>query len=106
MSVSTIEVEVFHGHPAFRRPKQEAIRLVRRVLRGEGFHAAEIGVVFLGDRRMKTLNGEFLRHHYTTDVLSFPLSAPGERLDGEVYVNIDQAKRQAPEFGATTRNEI
>ena len=101
-----VTVDVWSEPPVRFRSKDETIRLVRRVLRGEGFPAARIGIIYLGDKKMKLLNTQFLHHHYTTDVLSFPLSAGNEVLEGEVYVNVQQAKRQAPEFGADVRTEL
>lgn len=55
---------------------------------------------------MVRLNTAYLRHRYATDVLSFPLSGRGDTmLEGEVYVNLDQARRQAREYKVTMRNE-
>jgi probable rRNA maturation factor len=101
-----IRVRVFNSHPRLREPGAAISRLVRSVLRGEGGSSAELNVVFVGDRTMLTLNRTFLRHNYQTDVLSFPLSDSKEVLEGEVYVNIDQARRQAREYGATVRSEV
>lgn len=55
---------------------------------------------------MIELNSAFLEHHFTTDVLTFPLSEDGEPIEGEVYINVAQAKRQAKEYGVAPRNEI
>jgi rRNA maturation RNase YbeY len=64
-------------------------------------------VVFTDDKVITKLNKEFLKHHYTTDVLSFGLSDESEsKLEGEVYVNVQQAKRQASEFGVSLLNEV
>ena len=62
--------------------------------------------MFIEDEKMIELNSAYLEHHYTTDVLSFTLSERNERLEGEVYVNVAQAKRQAKEYSVSARNEI
>jgi probable rRNA maturation factor len=102
--------------------------LVEFVLGEEGIPAAEIGVVLCGDERIAELNETWLNHQGPTDVLSFDLSddahdgltadrgsatvtAPGEAkyergLEGEIYINLAQADRQAPQFGATHDEEI
>lgn len=55
---------------------------------------------------MIRLNTAYLRHRHPTDVLSFPLSDHPERmLEGEVYVNLDQARRQARRHRITLKNE-
>ena len=52
------------------------------------------------------MNGTYLGHRRTTDVLTFPLHEKGSRrLSGEIYVNLDQARRQAREYGVSIREE-
>ncbi len=56
---------------------------------------------------MRELNGTYLGHHDTTDVLTFPLhEASDKELVAEIYVNVDQARRQARTYGVTIRNEL
>ncbi|MBI1807597.1 MAG: rRNA maturation RNase YbeY [Ignavibacteria bacterium] len=79
--------------------------MVRRVLQGECKGEAEINVIAIHDRAMLALNSTYLGHYYATDVLSFPLSEDKKKLEGEVYVNLDQARRQAREYGVSMNNE-
>ena len=59
---------------------------------------------------MVGLNRKYLNHGTATDVLSFSLNdhqlKHGDLLEGEVYVNLDQARRQARRFGETIRDEV
>jgi probable rRNA maturation factor len=48
-------------------------RLLSGVLESEGVTAGELGVRFVGARRMRELNREYLGHDEVTDVLAFPL---------------------------------
>jgi rRNA maturation RNase YbeY len=100
------KISVFNAHPRYRRRREETIRLVRRVLSVERCPRAEIGIVFVNDKKMVELNGTYLHHYYTTDVLSFPFedSSHGS-LEGEVYVNLDQAKRQAAQYKVALAEE-
>jgi len=102
-----IRVHVFNAHPKQRIRHREIIRVARSVLRGERRTQAEVNVVFIGDKRMTVLNRDYLGHRFTTDVLSFPLSDNGAKAaDGEVYVNLTQARRQAHEYGDPFKTEI
>ncbi|MEK6650682.1 MAG: rRNA maturation RNase YbeY [Bacteroidota bacterium] len=98
-------VEVRTLHRAMRVPHVDVARLVHAVARGEGVALVAVAVVLLGDRRMRQLNTQHLRHPWTTDVLSF-LYEQRSGIDGEIVVNLDQARRQAPRFGATFREEV
>jgi probable rRNA maturation factor len=100
-------VRIFNAHPKYRRRHNETIRLVRSVLQGEKRANAEINVIFNDDKQMVKLNSSFLRHHYATDVISFPLAEQNTpTIAGEVYVNIDQAQRQADDYHVSLSNEL
>lgn len=91
-----IRIESFNDHPK-RRVRHAAIRATAaRVFRGEGAGDVLVRVICTGDPAMRKLHRDWLGKPETTDVLSFPLE-PGRRgpLEGEIYVNLDQARRQA-----------
>lgn len=101
------KVRVFNAHPSGRLRRQETIRLVRYVLKDEGCADADINIVFIDDKLMRRLNNKFLGHRCATDVLSFSLYEKGANdLEGEVYVNVDQARRQSADYSASTREEV
>ncbi len=54
---------------------------------------------------MKNMNKRYLRHNRITDVITFPLGA-GRGVEGEVYVNLDQARRQARAYGVPFHAEV
>ena len=102
-----IHAHAFNAHPKHKIRSREAINLARRVLTGERRMRAEITIVFVTNRRMTYLNREYLGHRYTTDVMSFPLSGSrAKTLEGEVYINLDQARRQAREYNVSIRSEV
>lgn len=91
----------------FRRaPRALLEAAVRRTLEGEGVRAAEISVALLGDAAMRELNHEHLGHNAPTDVLSFALHGEGEPPLGDVYLGVEQARRQAAEAGVSEAEEL
>lgn len=81
-------------------------RGLRRVLASEGVTAAEISVALVGDGEIAGLNQQYLGHQGPTDVISFPLSVPGDALVGDVYIGAEQARRQAEELGVDFAEEL
>lgn len=68
-----------------------------------------INVKLSDDESIKALNKKYLSRDFTTDVLSFELKekdVDGSYYLGDVIVNIDQAKRQAGEYGNTIEQEV
>ncbi len=88
-------VKVFNTHRKHRVPRTDTIRLIHRVLKGERRKDAELNIVFVDDKQMIEMNRQYLHHNYNTDVLSFSFAGISKSVEGEIYVNIDQARRQS-----------
>lgn len=76
----------------------------------------EISLLFCGDATIQKLNRDYRKKDKTTDVLSFPmlelkdnqnweLSYNDETL-GDIIINVEQAKRQAPQWNHDILEEI
>ncbi len=67
-------------------------------------------VAFIGDSRMKELNGLFRGKSNTTDVLSFPHEPdefdPDKDSLGDIVISAEQAGKQAAENGLSLEAEI
>jgi len=100
-----VEVSVAEG-VELSVPEAAVEEAVRAVLRAEGHAAAEVSVAFVGDEEITALNREYLGHDRPTDVISFALHEPGEPPLGDVYVGVDQARRQAGELGVDPAEEL
>lgn len=100
-----VQVLVTNNHPTRGIVKSKLVRYVERVIKSEGHSRASVSVVCIGGPKMRALNRRFLRHDYTTDVLSFPLSEEG-RCEGEIYLNLDKVNEQAREYGVSPESEL
>jgi probable rRNA maturation factor len=93
--------------PGGRRALARDVRTgVRAAFEARAEPNGNISVTLLDDRPMSRLNREYLDHEGPTDVLSFPLFAPGEPVVGDVYLGLEQAERQAAALGVPFREEI
>lgn len=97
-------------HPQLRVKKKTIQLLVENVLSSEKANSG-VDVIFVNDKFMKKLNKEFTQRDSTTDVLSFEMSESkpaGVEYPslGDVYVSLDQAKRQAAEYNVDFEDEV
>jgi len=53
-----------------------------------------LSLVFIGDKRAKTLNKKYRGKDYVPDILSFPY----DKKEGEIFINPHQAKRRSRDF--------
>ncbi len=68
-----------------------------------------INLTFVKDAKMLELNSQYKKKDYPTDVLSFNINEKtedGRFYLGDIVVNIDQAGRQAAEYGNDLKHEI
>jgi probable rRNA maturation factor len=77
---------------------------LEKLLRSLGLPDAELSVLFIGDRAMRTLNHSWRKKDRTTDVLSFPLRE-GRFIHiqpdmlGDIVISVPVAARQADRAG-------
>lgn len=61
-----------------------------------------LSLVFIGDGLSRKLNKERRGKDKPANILSFPLSEN----EGEIFINLSKAKKEAPEFGRDFQNFI
>jgi probable rRNA maturation factor len=104
------KVNIQNIHPRLRVKKTPLKLLIENILASEKTNSG-VDVILVDDKLMKELNREFTRRNKITDVLSFgmregksdPVEYPGL---GDVYVCLDQAKRQAEERRLKLEEEV
>jgi probable rRNA maturation factor len=104
---TTIEVALSDTQGHLHVDERALRDLVRRVLAGEGIEHAEMSIALVDDAAIHALNRRHLGHDWPTDVISFPLSGPGETtLSGELVVSAEMAAATASRAGADPRDEL
>lgn len=90
--------------------RQEIKREVKKILYRFGLREeVEVGINFVGERKMRALNKKYRKVDQPTDVLSFPINekAPNQVLYlGDVIISYPQARKQAAENNWTVDEEI
>jgi len=97
-------IHVFNNCKKYWFNKDETIFIVIHVIKYESSRAGDINIVFTDDKLIRKLNTIFLNHNWVTDVISFPLSE-NDKIEGEIYINLEQARRQAKEYNCTIKSE-
>ena len=101
-----------HMQIQVRRVRFDQARLdrqARAILSAVGESSAELGILFVGDQRMKSLNRRYRGKDRTTDVLAFAMrEAPhaSAGLLGDVVIAVPTAVRQAKEGQRSLDEEL
>lgn len=89
-------------------------RSARAILADVGETSAELGILFVGDQRMRELNRRYRSKDRTTDVLAFAMREAARPqvsrlmpdMLGDVVISIPTAWRQAKEAGRSLDEEL
>ena len=85
------------------------VRLARAILSDVGEASAELGILFVGDQRMRGLNRRYRGKDRTTDVLAFPMRGiphSSSHLLGDVVIAVPTAARQAKQGHRSLDEEL
>lgn len=97
---------------AFTLSLSEVRRTAVQILEKCGFKNQGLSLLLVGDRRMRALNRKFLKHDWTTDVITFsyledrPPAVQRGLCAGEIIISLDTAKKTAVEFGHSSKYEF
>ena len=110
MTTLLVEVEV-EGAELSKALLTQFEELTQSVARSHDLQGP-VSLVLIDDELMRELNGQFRSKDRTTDVLSFdlgPLPAPqgaDEMVCKEIYISVEQARRQASDLGVSQSEEL
>ena len=62
--------------------------------------------VFCSDSYLLDINKTFLKHDTYTDIVTFPLSAEGAPVLGEIYISVERVKENAQTFKTNFTQEL
>ncbi len=62
----------------------------------------ELSLVFASKTALRTLNREYRGKDASTDILSFPIS----KTSGEIFICLDEARKEARKFGRSFENFV
>ncbi|MBE6427858.1 MAG: rRNA maturation RNase YbeY [Planctomycetaceae bacterium] len=90
-----IEIEIANEQETIEVSEELIKKAVRAVLEKSAIQNAELSIALVDDEMIHGINRQFLCHDYPTDVISFPLSDSPAKLEGEIVLSTDTAKREA-----------
>jgi probable rRNA maturation factor len=91
----------------FALDKKNMTALVKKILLREKASQWSLDIIYCRDSEIIPLNLRFKGKSRSTDVLAFNLDDPGQKIHlGEIYVNLQMARRQARDNRVTYLEEV
>jgi probable rRNA maturation factor len=104
------QINIKNIHPRFKIKKRALKILMENILTAEN-EDASVDLILVDDEFMQRLNRKFTGRKKTTDVISFgmkegiPEAVEFPNL-GDIYISLDQTKRQAEEYRNKFEEEL
>ena len=110
MALNVFNQTGYRGYAKYRAMFAQILRNAREVLELKGRLA--VSVIFLDDDQIHEINRDYRGIDRPTDVISFALRDDTTEGDyvaeelGDIFINIDAARRQAVDYGHSEKREI
>ncbi len=101
-----MSIRIYYDQINYRiRKAREIRRFLEKVIRDENKSPGDLVFIITDDETVLTINREFLKHDYNTDVIAFDKSESG-LVSGEIYISIDTVRRNAAEYKCRLHEEV
>lgn len=101
-----MSIRIFYDDVGYRlRGWRKAAKLFRKVIREENRIPGDLNFIIAGDEYIRSINIEFLKHNYYTDVITFDNSS-GNLTSGEIYISIDTVRNNASDYKVNLNDEL
>ena len=80
--------------------------IIEKILNYHRITSFDVNVIFTTDIHLSDLKKEFFSKDQWTDVIAFPLQRDFEFIEGEIYISIPTAKKNANSYKEPYRKEL
>lgn len=86
--------------------KKKIHQFVKHLLQELNLSLDSLELNFISSSEIKDINKKYLSHDYSTDIITFNYSDSQKKIDGEIFISIDDAKQNANKFKVSFIEEI
>jgi probable rRNA maturation factor len=70
------------------------------------FQLNALVINFVTSEEIIKINSEYLGHQYVTDIITFNYSETNSEIDGEIYISLEEALKNATFYNVEPREEV
>ncbi len=88
----------FEDCQKFSFPERKFVNWLSQTIEENGFETGDISIIFCTDTYLLSINKEYLKHNYFTDIITFNYNESGF-ISGDLFISIDRIHENAEELG-------
>jgi rRNA maturation RNase YbeY len=81
-------------------------KILASICREHDRNIFSLEINFVSSETMLSINKKYLKHNYSTDIITFDYSNERNILDGEIFISIHDASQNSKKYHVTLNNEI
>jgi len=81
-------------------------RLISLLKREFHFNISSLNINFISSAEITQINKKYLRHNYSTDIITFNYSGSNDFIEGEIFISEKDAELNAKKYKASFNEEI
>jgi probable rRNA maturation factor len=86
--------------------KSKVHNLIKSLSVELNFLVSNLEINFISGEDIHAINKSYLKHDYTTDIITFNYSDSPQQIDGEIFISIDDALTNSKKFKVTLSDEL
>lgn len=86
--------------------KSEVHKLLGSLKQELNFSVEALIINFIDREEITEINKEFLKHDFSTDIITFNYSGSNTLIDGEIYISVGDAQINAAKFKVSESDEL
>lgn len=86
--------------------KFEVHKLVNSLKNDLDFRIESLNINFVDSETILQINSEYLKHNFSTDIITFNYSGSTKILDGEIFISVDDARNNAKKYKVSVNKEL
>jgi len=100
-------IKFYVEKPVVLKNKKQLKIFIESIFKAEKTVLDSLNYIFCSDEYLLSINLEFLKHDYYTDIITFDLTEKGIKgKTAEIYISVDRVKEYAREHRVTINSEL
>tara|TARA_Y100001980_G_C14255452_1_gene98899 strand:- start:70 stop:513 length:444 start_codon:yes stop_codon:yes gene_type:complete len=99
-------INVFIDHKYEKLNESLCKSIIENILTQYKYTSYDVNVIFTSDIHLSDLKKEFFSKDQWTDVIAFPFQRDSKFIEGEIYISIPTAKKNANSFKEPYKKEL
>ena len=99
-------LRVYCSDKKYKVNKIRIHKLLNKLRKELNFCISSLPINFISSDEITIINQKYLKHNYSTDIITFNYSANKNNLDGEIFISYEDAKINSIKYKNSVAEEI